>query len=56
MMRAEVLATAREVMVDLLERVNNSDNPLAALAQRQPINWWEFGRPGNLGDLPAARF
>jgi hypothetical protein len=56
MMRAEVLATAREVMVDLLERVNNSDNPLAALAQRQPINWWEFGRPGNLGDLPAAKF
>jgi hypothetical protein len=56
MMRAEVLATAREVMVDLLERVNNSDNPLEALAQRKPINWWEFGRPGDLGDLPAARF
>ncbi len=56
MLRDEVLATARIVMIELLERVKDSDDPLGALAQRQPVNWWEFGRPGNFGDLPAARF
>ena len=56
MLRAEVLATAREVMIGFLELIKNYDDPLAALAQRQPINWWEFGRPGKLEDLPAPRF
>ena len=56
MLRAEVLATARQVMIGLLELVNNSADPVAALAQRQPINWWEFDPPGNLLDLPAVRF
>jgi len=56
MLRDEVLATARNVMIELLERVKDSDDPLAALAQRQPIDWWKFGRPGDLGDLPAVRF
>ncbi len=56
MLRAEVLATAREVISGLLDRLKNTDDPLAALAQRQPINWWDIDRPGELLGLPTLRF
>jgi hypothetical protein len=55
MLRAEVLATAREIIGGLLDRLKDTDNPLAALTQRQPVNWWEIDRPGELLGLPTVR-
>ena len=56
MLRGEVLLLAKEIIGEMLGRVRTAADPVAALAQRRPIDWWKIDPPGDLLGLPEARF